>query len=76
MQSHSGQVGTWFYMAPEQLKPGMRYDQKVDIFALGVIFFEMSYPLTAQERLQVLKNLLISYVRLTIAIQIEITNIV
>ncbi len=54
MQSHSGQVGTWFYMAPEQLSPGRKYDQKVDIFALGVIFFEMNYPMTAQERLQVL----------------------
>ncbi len=49
-------------MAPEQLSPGRKYDQKVDIFALGVIFFEMSYPMTVKERLQVYSHLLISYV--------------
>ncbi|KAL1626626.1 eukaryotic translation initiation factor 2-alpha kinase [Diplodia seriata] len=49
-QTHS--VGTTFYIAPE-LKSGVSgtYDSKVDMFSLGIIFFEMCYPLkTAMER--------------------------
>lgn len=33
-------VGTPFYLAPEQEKCGT-FDKKIDIFALGIIFFEM-----------------------------------
>ena len=33
---------------------GAKYDQKVDIFSLGVIFFELHYPfLTEMERVKV-----------------------
>ncbi|KAF4546580.1 Pek gcn2 protein kinase [Lasiodiplodia theobromae] len=49
-QTHS--VGTTFYIAPE-LKSGVSgtYDSKVDMYSLGIIFFEMCYPLkTAMER--------------------------
>ena len=40
-------------MSPEQTL-GVRYDQKVDIFSLGVIFFELHYPFhTEMERAKV-----------------------
>ena len=52
-QSHRGQVGTWLYMPPEQ-RAGRSYDEKVDIYALGVIFFELHCPFsTPQHRSQV-----------------------
>ncbi|KAK9721901.1 eukaryotic translation initiation factor 2-alpha kinase [Basidiobolus ranarum] len=47
-------VGTTFYVAPEiadKSKYGSRYTQKVDIYSLGVIFFEMCCPFsTGMER--------------------------
>ena len=45
-------VGTTFYVAPE-LSSNVRgdYTQKVDMYSLGIIFFEMCFPLkTAMER--------------------------
>lgn len=54
---HTGNIGSHFYMSPEQTL-GVRYDQKVDIFSLGVIFFELHYPFhTEMERAQVLDDL-------------------
>ncbi|KAI8983703.1 kinase-like domain-containing protein [Pilobolus umbonatus] len=58
-------VGTSFYVSPEVLRDpatgatsGMRYNQKVDMFSLGIIFFEMCYQLTTgMERVQVLDAL-------------------
>ncbi|XP_075223291.1 eukaryotic translation initiation factor 2 alpha kinase Gcn2 [Lycorma delicatula] len=59
--SHTGQVGTALYVAPELNTFGVKasYNQKVDIYSLGVIFFEMCYhPLnTSMERLKVLTDL-------------------
>ncbi|KAK9367122.1 kinase-like domain-containing protein [Lipomyces kononenkoae] len=50
-------VGTTFYVAVEAIGDG-RYNEKVDMYSLGIIFFEMCYPLkTGMERVQVLKNL-------------------
>ncbi|EKG16178.1 hypothetical protein MPH_06615 [Macrophomina phaseolina MS6] len=52
-------VGTTFYVAPE-LKSGVggTYDNKVDMYSLGIIFFEMCYPLkTGAERAEVITQL-------------------
>lgn len=49
-------VGTYFYTAKEVASGN--YDEKVDMYSLGVIFFEMCYPLgTGMERAQTLNNL-------------------
>ena len=61
-ESMTGKVGTALYVAPELGNhPGVRvkYSQKVDLYSLGIIFFEMCYkPLTtSMERVKVLGNL-------------------
>ncbi|XP_062973789.1 eIF-2-alpha kinase GCN2 [Elgaria multicarinata webbii] len=56
----TGMVGTALYVSPEvQGTTKSTYNQKVDLFSLGIIFFEMSYhPLTtASERIVVLSQL-------------------
>ncbi|KAG0215957.1 hypothetical protein BGX28_007183 [Mortierella sp. GBA30] len=54
-------VGTVFYVSPEVLHGsanGIRYNSKVDMYSLGIIFFEMCYPLaTGMERAMTLRNL-------------------
>ncbi|KAK2186426.1 hypothetical protein NP493_200g02009 [Ridgeia piscesae] len=53
-QRHTNQVGTKLYMSPEQIA-GNDYTHKVDIYALGMIFFELFYPFTTEmERLDTL----------------------
>lgn len=50
---HTGNLGSHFYMSPEQMS-GKKYNKKVDIFSLGVIFFELHYPFaTNMERAKV-----------------------
>ena len=61
-ESMTGKVGTTLYVAPELGKRAgvrVRYSQKVDLYSLGIIFFEMCFkPLsTSMERVQVLGNL-------------------
>ena len=57
----TGQIGTALYIAPEisQSSRTSYYTQKVDMYSLGVIFFEMCYnPLqTGMERIKVLTDL-------------------
>ncbi|KAL2742325.1 eukaryotic translation initiation factor 2-alpha kinase isoform X1 [Vespula maculifrons] len=54
---HTSCVGTQLYMSPEQMN-GQIYDYKVDIYSLGIIFFEllMSFD-TEMERIVTLTNL-------------------
>lgn len=40
-KSVSGLVGTPAYMAPEQLKQDLRCDHRVDVYAFGVLLFEL-----------------------------------
>uniref|UniRef100_A0A452UB46 eIF-2-alpha kinase GCN2 n=1 Tax=Ursus maritimus TaxID=29073 RepID=A0A452UB46_URSMA len=56
----TGMVGTALYVSPEvQGSSRPTYNQKVDLFSLGIIFFEMSYHpmVTASERIFVLNQL-------------------
>ncbi|XP_011166294.1 eukaryotic translation initiation factor 2-alpha kinase [Solenopsis invicta] len=54
---HTACVGTHSYMSPEQMN-GQIYNYKVDIFSLGVIFFELLIPFfTDMERVEALSNL-------------------
>jgi translation initiation factor 2-alpha kinase 4 len=38
---HSVGIGTPTYMAPEQSKGEGRYNNKADMYSLGILFFEM-----------------------------------
>ena len=57
----TGKVGTALYVSPEMMTGESKiiYSQKVDIYSLGIIFFEMCYkPLsTGMERVQILGNI-------------------
>ncbi|XP_054012153.1 eukaryotic translation initiation factor 2-alpha kinase [Hylaeus anthracinus] len=55
--SHTAYVGTHLYMSPEQMK-GRGYNYKVDIYSLGIIFFELLIPfVTEMERITALLHL-------------------
>ena len=54
--SHTDNVGTFLYMSPDQLA-GVSYSNKVDIYSLGVILYELLVPFrTEMERLHTLKH--------------------
>lgn len=61
VESHTGQVGTALYVAPELEGKASKstYNQKVDLYSLGIIFFEMIAPPfeTAMERIMTIKAL-------------------
>ncbi|MCJ1402394.1 hypothetical protein MMC11_005614 [Xylographa trunciseda] len=52
-------IGTSFYVAPEvRSSGGGHYNEKADMYSLGIILFEMSYPLkTSMERAELLGKL-------------------
>ncbi|KAM5472512.1 eukaryotic translation initiation factor 2-alpha kinase [Microsporum audouinii] len=52
-------IGTTYYVAPEVKKASMgQYNEKVDMYSLGIIFFEMCYPLeTGMERDRTLQDI-------------------
>ncbi|CAG9531655.1 unnamed protein product [Cercopithifilaria johnstoni] len=55
--SHTSYVGTRLYMSPEQLE-GKAYNEKVDVFSLGLIFVELIVPFTTvMERNSILSGL-------------------
>lgn len=57
---HTEQVGTQLYMSPEQ-QEGRQYNYKVDIYSLGLIFFELLRVFgTEMERIETLKSLRMS----------------
>jgi serine/threonine protein kinase len=45
-------VGTPVYMSPEVLVPKGIYDRKADIYALGIMIWEMWYGIDAAEHIQ------------------------
>lgn len=56
-KKHTQRVGTSLYMSPEQSK-GLAYNYKVDIYSLGLIFFELlNFFNTETERFKVLENI-------------------
>lgn len=34
-------VGTWQWLAPEMMEPGARYNFKVDVYAFGIVLWEL-----------------------------------
>ncbi|KYB29822.1 Eukaryotic translation initiation factor 2-alpha kinase-like protein [Tribolium castaneum] len=57
LKGHTKEVGTRLYMSPEQLN-GQKYNYKVDIYSLGLIFFELLvYFSTDMERIQTMTNI-------------------
>uniref|UniRef100_A0A7N0TW19 Non-specific serine/threonine protein kinase n=1 Tax=Kalanchoe fedtschenkoi TaxID=63787 RepID=A0A7N0TW19_KALFE len=54
----TGQVGTYFYTAPEIEQGWPKIDEKADMYSLGVVFFELWHPFgTAMERNVILSEL-------------------
>lgn len=54
----TGQVGTYFYTAPEIEKMWPKINEKADMYSLGVVFFELWHPFdTAMERHIILSDL-------------------
>lgn len=59
--SHTGNVGTALYVAPELVGKASKstYNQKVDLYSLGIIFFEMCHRpfATGMERIEILAGI-------------------
>lgn len=59
-ESHTQNIGTPFYVSPEQITSNVnsaRYNQKVDMYSLGIILIELWVPFaTGMERVQSLQK--------------------
>uniref|UniRef100_A0A6N2MQV1 non-specific serine/threonine protein kinase n=1 Tax=Salix viminalis TaxID=40686 RepID=A0A6N2MQV1_SALVM len=54
----TGQVGTYFYTAPEIEQGWPKIDEKADMYSFGIVFFEVWHPFgTAMERHIILSDL-------------------
>ncbi|WCJ41344.1 protein kinase family protein [Euphorbia peplus] len=54
----TGQVGTYFYTAPEIEQGWPKIDEKADMYSFGIVFFEIWHPFgTAMERHIILSDL-------------------
>lgn len=54
----TGVCGTHFYIAPEIAQGDVSYDERVDIYSVGIIAFEVWHPFsTAMERVTLLRDL-------------------
>ncbi|KAJ2998667.1 hypothetical protein HDV02_004198 [Globomyces sp. JEL0801] len=57
-RSLTSDIGTPVYIAPEVLSKSSRYNSKVDMYSLGILFFEMVYKMnTGMQRVTVLRDL-------------------
>lgn len=57
-EDYTSAIGTALYVATEVLDGKGKYNEKIDMYSLGIIFFEMIYSFnTGMERVQTLKNL-------------------
>lgn len=64
-ESLTGGIGTPLYISPEQERPGSRYNQKVDMYSLGIILLELLVPFkTTMERIMVIKDVREAQVKL------------
>ena len=70
-------VGTLFYTANE-VATG-QYDEKVDMYSLGIIFFEMCYPLaTGMQRAKTLNDLRlksIEFLQISLLVNIKLKKL-
>lgn len=60
-------VGTTLYVAVEvlQITKSATYNEKIDMYSLGIIFFEMVFPMrTGMERASIIRNLRTSDIRI------------
>ena len=45
--SHTSKIGSSYYISPEQ-EAGTWYNEKADIYSLGIILFELYFPFSTE----------------------------